>query len=153
MTKRKKDDEKAPEEKSDIPWVKQIIDEKQQREARALAESEVEAALAPLRAEIAALEASTAETERKIHAHERDAILTAIGRRHDVEPRALKDFCRRASETWSLSSGNLVAVDADGIPQFSRELPGGQLLSLDEYMRDLRRVAPYYWKEKRHDSF
>ena len=124
--------EKPEDEEQVEPWIADLISE----------------AVEPLKAEIELVRKETAVIDAKRREHELHSVLETAGRRLNVEPQAMGDFCHRASELFILDSGNLIAQRADGVPVFSSALPY-TLLTIDEFANGLRESAGHLFRRDR----
>ena len=124
--------ENPEDEEVVAPWIAELISE----------------AVAPLKVEIERVREETAAIDARRRKHELHSVLETVGRRLNVEPAAMSDFCHRASELFVLDSGNLIAQSADGVPVFSSALPY-TLLTIDEFANGLRESAGHLFRRDR----
>ena len=115
--------------------------------ANAELEAVIEEQLAPLRAEVDRREQRALDAEAKLAKRDLNEVLSTAGARLGIAPRALKDFCARARDTFRLESGNLTAFD-DDVPVFSTMDPR-QLMDIGEFTDELRATAPHLFRKQR----
>jgi len=95
-----------------------------------------------------ASDASTALANEKLR-----GTLTAAGIKASVAESAIGDFVTRATETFKVVDGKVVAINPEtGVPLFSEKV-AGQPLSPEEYAGGLQKKAPHLFKSSEGADF
>jgi hypothetical protein len=111
-----------------------------------LVAQQVEAQNAPLRDELAQVKGTLQQKETALARKEVETALRDAASKSGIADSAIQDFLHRGTAVWTRESdGHLVAKTPDGEPMFSRT-KAGQLLTPEEWARDLRAEAPHLYK-------
>ena len=112
----------------------------------AIIATEVGKVTTALNARIDASEQKTASANAALATEKLRGTLTAAGIKASVAESAIGDFVTRATGTFKVVDGKVVAVNPEtGVPLFSQKT-AGQPLSPEEYAEGLQKTAPHFFK-------
>jgi hypothetical protein len=109
--------------------------------------AQVEEAVEPLWTQVAAIVQRNGDLDAEVNEKNLEGLLTRVALRAGAKPLAVEDFVARAKRVFSLVDGNLIAVDANGHPLFSKR-SATALLELAEWIDELRSDAPHLFQQE-----